>query len=63
MHTIPAQAFNDDDVYVYCPVTLIVVQQIPCSRREACMLALSRPQAGFAAGRGMRVKALGLQRA
>jgi hypothetical protein len=63
MHIIPRQAFNDDDVYVYDPVTLIVVQQIPCSRRDACMQALSRPQAGLAAGKGLRVKELGLQRA
>lgn len=63
MRTIARTEFNDDDVYVYDPVTLLVVQHIPASQRDLCMQALSRPLAGLAAGRGMRVKDLGLQRA
>jgi hypothetical protein len=64
---IAFEEFNDDDIYIYDPATLKVVQQIGASSAGAIAFrgvgALGPVPAGMAWAKGMTAKRLGLRRA
>lgn len=64
---IPAAEFNDDDIYIYDPATLKLVQQIGASSAGAIAFrgvgALGPVPAGMCWHKGMTAKRIGLRRA
>jgi hypothetical protein len=57
--TVPASKFNDDDWYLFNPLTLEIKAQFGASQK---FQALSAVKPGLSCERGMRVKCLGLWR-